>query len=185
MTVGRRIERLIELALVAVERCRARLLALRGASVGEKVRVGARVRVDRPWALRLGPRTVLEHDVWLKIVADDARLEIGDHVFIGRGVEFDVQASVRVGAHALIAPGAFITDHEHRVERARRIDEQGCAAVPVSIGSDAWVGAHAVVLAGVSIGDGAVIGAGAVVRHDVPAYTIAAGVPARPIGARQ
>jgi acetyltransferase-like isoleucine patch superfamily enzyme len=47
-----------------------------------------------------------------------------------------------------------------------------------------WLGAHAVVLAGVSIGNGAVIGAGAVVTRDVSEQTIVAGVPARVIGHR-
>lgn len=47
------------------------------------------------------------------------------------------------------------------------------------IGNDTWVGHGAIIIPGVSVGDGSVIGAGAVVTHDVPAYTVAAGVPAR------
>lgn len=57
-------------------------------------------------------------------------------------------------------------------------------AKPVTIGHDVWVGHGAVILPGVSIGNGAVIGANAVVSHDVPAYTIVAGVPARPLRRR-
>jgi virginiamycin A acetyltransferase len=49
----------------------------------------------------------------------------------------------------------------------------------VIIGNDVWVGVNTVILSGVRIGDGAIIGAGAVVTHDVPAYAIVAGVPAR------
>lgn len=49
---------------------------------------------------------------------------------------------------------------------------------PIRIGPDVWVGARATILSGVSIGAGAVIAAGAVVSRDVPAYAIAAGVPA-------
>ena len=57
-------------------------------------------------------------------------------------------------------------------------------AKPVTIGHDVWVGHGAVILPGVSVGNGAVIGANAVVSHDVPAYTIVAGVPARPLRRR-
>lgn len=184
MSLARRIERTVEIAGLVGDRLRARLLALRGADIGDRVRVGRRVRVDRPWSVRLGERAVIERDVWFKIVADDARLELGAHVFVGCGTEFDVLSQVRVGAHALIAPGVFITDHWHRFSRAARVDQQGCEAAAVSIGGDAWIGAHAVVLAGVTVGEGAVVGAGALVREDVPPFKIVAGVPARVIGER-
>lgn len=54
----------------------------------------------------------------------------------------------------------------------------------IVIGNDVWIGYEAVVLAGVTIGDGAVIGARAAVSKDIPPYTIAAGVPAKPIRKR-
>jgi len=54
----------------------------------------------------------------------------------------------------------------------------------IVIGNDVWIGYEAVILAGVTIGDGAVIGARAVVTKDVPPYTIAGGVPAKPIRRR-
>lgn len=57
-------------------------------------------------------------------------------------------------------------------------------AQPVRIGHDVWIGHGAILMAGVSIGTGAVIGAGAVVTHDVEPYTIAAGIPAKPIRRR-
>jgi acetyltransferase-like isoleucine patch superfamily enzyme len=50
---------------------------------------------------------------------------------------------------------------------------------PVRVGAGADVGVNAVILPGVIIGAGAMIGAGAVVTEDVPAFAVAAGVPAR------
>lgn len=54
----------------------------------------------------------------------------------------------------------------------------------IVLGSDVWIGYEAVILSGVTIGDGAIVGARSVVTKDVPAYTIVAGVPARPIRRR-
>lgn len=54
----------------------------------------------------------------------------------------------------------------------------------IIIGNDVWIGFEAVILAGVTIGDGAIIGTRAVVTKDVPPYTIAGGIPAKPIKKR-
>lgn len=166
-----------------VGRFRSMLLRLRGATVGSKTSVGA-IHVRRPRCLSVGARVEIEHDVFLKIVDDAARLELGDFVFVGAGCEIDVAASVRIGAHTLLAPGVFITDHQHNIRRELRIDQQGIETAPVVIGSDVWLGTKSVVLPGVTVGDGAVVGAGAVVTKDVEPYAIVAGVPARVIGRR-
>jgi acetyltransferase-like isoleucine patch superfamily enzyme len=130
-------------------------------------------------------RVEIEHDVFLKVVDDSATLLIGRNTFVGRGTEIDVHTSVRIGAHTLIAPNVFITDHAHNTVAGIRLDEQGTSSAPVEIGDDVWIGTGAVILQGVRLGDGAVIGAGAVVTRDVPANAIAVGVPARVIGERR
>ena len=52
------------------------------------------------------------------------------------------------------------------------------------VGNDVWIGQNATILPGVHIGDGSVVGCNSVVASDVPAYTIVAGNPARPIRKR-
>lgn len=52
---------------------------------------------------------------------------------------------------------------------------------PVKIGDNVWIGDRATILSGVTIGEGAIIAANAVLTHDVPAYTVVGGVPAKVI----
>jgi maltose O-acetyltransferase len=119
------------------------------------------------------------------VVASNGFLSVGEHTFIGRGVQVEVSLEVNIGAHVLIAPGVFVTDHNHGLRRGVCMDEQPCSAEAVRIGDDVWIGANAVILPGVTIGRGAVIGAGAVVTRDVQAATVVGGVPARLIHKRE
>ena len=167
-----------------IGRLRAWLARLRGVRNGGKCSIGSRLHLRNGRGIRLGRRVEIEHDVYLKLVAPQARLTVGDFTFIGAGCEIDVDTSVAIGAHTLLAPGVFITDHAHNVARARRLDEQGNHSAPVVIGDDVWLGTKCIVLPGITIGDGAVVGAGAVVTKDVEPYAIVAGVPAKPIGKR-
>ena len=163
---------------------RAKVWAFQGAKIGRRVIVEADCRIDRAWGARLGERSRLERGVWLKLVSDGAKVEIGNYCSIGAGTELDISDAIFIGNHTVVAPGCFITDHDHGVLFDRRVDEQLCVAAPVRIGSDVWIGAGVCILRGVTIGDGAVIGAGAVVRDDISPYDIVAGIPAKIIGKR-
>ena len=161
------------------------MLNIRGAEIGAKVSIGPRCVITRPQYISLAERVVLEQEVFLKVVADDAHLNIGPYTFLGKGVEIDCHTHIEIGEHTLLAPGSFITDHSHDIAASKRVDQQPCQSKPVIIGNDVWIGANAVVLPGVHIGEGAVVGAGAVVTHDVEAMTVVAGVPARIISTRE
>jgi len=160
-----------------------RLIGARG--IDGKCLIDHGVRIERAWRVQLGPRCVLQPDVWLNIGADQAQLTIGAYTFIGRGVEIEVSTRVSIGDGVLIAPGVFVTDHNHSTAPGAPMFEQPCIAAPVSIGNDVWIGANVVILPGVTIGDGAVIAAGAVVNTDVPARAIFGGVPAKLIKYRE
>ena len=112
-------------------------------------------------------------------------IRAGGNLHMHAGAFIDARGGLRLGAHVLIGPGAVIvTATHHWDDPSRPIALQGTRPGPVTVGSDVWIGANAVVTSGVTIADGAVIGAGAVVAEDVAPYTIVGGVPARPLGVR-
>ena len=71
-----------------------------------------------------------------------------------------------------------IVNRLRRLEPDRRGDN---IPAPIHVGENVWIGSHATILPGVTIGENAIVAAGAVVTKDVPADTVVAGVPARPI----
>ena len=110
----------------------------------------------------------------------------GGEVRIGRGTVFTydvvVQCSSRIdiGERCLFAQAVMIVDGNHRFrDLGRPVLEQGYDLRPITIGDDVSVMSKATVVAG--IGERAFVGANSVVTRPVPAYTVAAGVPAKVI----
>lgn len=51
----------------------------------------------------------------------------------------------------------------------------------ITVGDNCWIAGNVTICGGVTIGEGSVIGAGSVVTKDIPANSLAAGVPCRVI----
>lgn len=161
---------------------------LLGMGVGEGTLL-PKIHVTWPHQVSIGAHCTVEHGVYFKydgIWAPGPRLVIGDHVFIGAGCEFNFKLGITIGSHCLIASGCCFVDHDHQL--ARRDGPIGTQTdgpeAPVTLDTDVWIGANAVLLKGVTIGKGAIIAAGAVVNNSIPSYEIWGGVPARKIGER-
>ena len=87
-------------------------------------------------------------------------------------------APATIGDGTQIGPGVQLlaADHPRDAQTRRELLE---LASPISIGSNVWLGAAAIVLPGVSVGDDSIIGAGSVVTHDIPSGVLAVGNPCR------
>jgi acetyltransferase-like isoleucine patch superfamily enzyme len=105
-------------------------------------------------------------------------LALGDGSFVNAGTSICAQKSVQIGKNVAIGNYVLIMDTDFHAVEDHRLPPQ---AAPVVIEDDAWIGARATVLKGVTIGRGAVVAAGAVVTKSVPARSVVAGVPARVI----
>lgn len=107
---------------------------------------------------------------------------IGEHCIIWAG---NNSGRIVLGAKALLGPNVTLTASNYEiVVGAGPIMDQPKDERDIVIGPDVWLGANVVVLAGVTIGEGTVVGAGAVVTGDLPAWSIAGGIPARVLAPR-
>lgn len=121
----------------------------------------------------------LQADVY---VEPGATLTIGNNVGMC-STRLWIHESARIGNNVKIGGCVLITDTDaHPMDyMARRSSNEGTKSAPVVIEDDVWVGAHCIILKGVTIGARSIIGAGSVVTKSIPADCVAAGNPCRVI----
>jgi acetyltransferase-like isoleucine patch superfamily enzyme len=161
---------------------------------GAKLYRSARIRnaSGKDSEIRVGSHSMILGE--LLTFAHGGQIQIGAWCYVGEGTRIWSASRVTIGDRVLIAHNVNIFDSlTHPVNAAARHrqfqmivtsghpKEIDLGERPISIGSDAWIGANAIVLRGVMIGRGGIVGAGAVVTRNVPDYTIVAGNPAHPI----
>jgi acetyltransferase-like isoleucine patch superfamily enzyme len=128
-----------------------------GAKIGKGVVIYPGFEIRDPWNLEIHRGTILGHGCIL-----DCRAGI----FIGENVNFSSQVAVWTAQHDPQS-ATFAVEYSS-----------------VKIENRAWLSFRATVLPGVTIHEGAVLAAHAIATKDLPAFSIAGGIPARVIGAR-
>lgn len=103
-------------------------------------------------------------------------ITIGKNVFINHACSFLDLGGITIEDNVLIGPRVNLVTENHPSNPAER---RSLMTKPIVIRRNAWIGANATILPGVTIGENAIVAAGAVVSKDVPANTIVGGVPAK------
>src|SRR4051794_40165883 len=104
--------------------------------------------------------------------------KIGKGVFINFDCTFLDLGGITIDDNVMLAPKVNLLSEGHPVTAN---DRQTLTTGRIHIKRNAWIGASATILQGVTIGENAVVAAGAVVSKDVPANTVVGGVPAKVI----
>ena len=102
--------------------------------------------------------------------------KIGKNVFINFDCVFLDFGGITIEDGVFIAPKVSLLTEGHPLSPENR---HSLTVAPIHIKRNAWIGANATLMPGVTIGENAVVAAGAVVTKDVAANTIAGGVPAK------
>lgn len=121
-------------------------------------------------------------------------ITIGDNVYIGQGTSIQAKEKIVVSSNVIIANDVILLDNNnHPVSPEMRLKMSACEdfindelwswkyaeSAPVVIEENVWIGRDARIMKGVTVGKGSVVALGAVVTHNVPAYCVVAGNPAR------
>jgi acetyltransferase-like isoleucine patch superfamily enzyme len=105
----------------------------------------------------------------------NARLQIGDRVFVNQGASVLAACSIEIGDDCLIGDYVAVLDSNwHSLD-----SDNPTRSAPVVIGNNVWLCRGVTVLPGSKIGDHTVVAAGSVVKGDLPARVLAAGNPAQ------
>jgi acetyltransferase-like isoleucine patch superfamily enzyme len=100
-------------------------------------------------------------------------LDLAERVFINQNCTFLDYAGIRIAERVMIGPRVTFITMSHPVDPEQR--REWLSGGPIDVAENAWIGAGATILPGVSIGRDAVVAAGAVVADDVPPASLVTG----------
>ncbi|MGE0058688.1 MAG: acetyltransferase [Dehalococcoidia bacterium] len=163
--------------------------------------VGAKKLGEEPWVHETSRISKSTLGPWTAIGPNTSISEstVGDYTYTAGDnsiIYSEVGKFCSIASHVRLNPGNHpmwrVTQHHMTYRRASygfdEADDQEFfewrRSHKVTVGHDVWLGHGVIVMPGVTIGTGAVVGSGAVVTHDIPPYTVAVGVPARPMWPR-
>lgn len=145
--------------------------------VGKHITIGNNVKINSGYKFNpIGgqERTML-------VIKDNGKIKIGNNVGISNSTivshdEIIIEDNVMIGGSCKI----YDTDF-HSIQFNKRIDkcDNDIKTSPIIIKKNCFIGAHSIILKGVTIGEGSVIGAGSVITKDVPSNEVWAGNPAK------
>jgi galactoside O-acetyltransferase len=116
------------------------------------------------------------------LTSSEGTLSIGNNSGLNSNVTLGADlGSINIGENVIIGMNTVMRATNHRFDQSPEVPirEQGHDSGKIIIHDDVWIGANVTVVSNVTIGSHCVIGAGSVVTKDIPAGSIAVGVPAR------
>jgi acetyltransferase-like isoleucine patch superfamily enzyme len=114
-------------------------------------------------------------------------IEIGKFASVGSNSALVSWSGVRIGEHALIAGGCYLSAGRFDFDDLDRpiAEQESYTTGPIVLEENVWIATRVTVLDGVRIGTGSIISAGSVVTADIPPGSVAHGNPAKVVFTRR
>lgn len=156
-----------------------------GEKLSNSLSIGKNVRFKNKKLLTVGNHTSIGNgaEFFPLEQGHPSVIDIGNGVVIGDYNRFASMNSIVIEDNVLFAAYVHITDHSHEYRNPDiPVVKQGVFTKGgVRICKGSWIGLRVSILSGVTIGEHSVVAAGSVVTKDVPAFSVAAGIPAKVI----
>lgn len=190
------------------EQARIEYYASKLKHLGKNVKIGKNVKFVNPEYISIGDDVIIMDDVTViargcggveignncyiceRVYLDtetpvEGYIKIGKRVYIGTGTTLFGHKGLEIGDNCLFAQNITLTPYSHIFDDPNDIIwNQGGHSKKVTIGKDCYVGMGVCIMYSGDIGEGSVIGSGALVVKPIPPYSVAVGVPAKPIKKR-
>jgi acetyltransferase-like isoleucine patch superfamily enzyme len=156
--------------------------------MGEGVLLDVGVIIQNPQVVSIDSYTWIDKYVLIEGVQE---VTIGKHVHVAPYSLIQGGGTVKIGDYVGISGFCRLYSASESYYNGKRmsgptvpIEQRNVIRKPIVIGKDAFLGSNVTILPGVTVGEGAVIGANSLVTKDIPPWTIAVGIPAKPIKKR-
>jgi acetyltransferase-like isoleucine patch superfamily enzyme len=172
--------------------------------IGSNVTFGRNITIRHPHKIRIGDNCIIDENCVLDAKGEDSRgIELGDncvlsrnnilsckggYIKLGSGTNIaqnslvHSEKAVELGKNTLVASYVYFVgggNHDFSRTDVPIIQQPSLSRGGIFIDDNCWFGAGVIVLDGSRIGKDCVVAAGAVVNSDLPAFSIAVGMPAR------
>lgn len=138
--------------------------------------------------ISIGDNVVVLHRSWLAVErqawgATEPVVTIGDLTAIRPNVTITAAERIAIGPNVVISAFTTLVDSDHTWDSGHpSVLYNPVITSPISVGEGTWIGERVAVLRGSQIGAFCVIASNSVVRGEIPAYSVAAGSPAKVVG---
>jgi acetyltransferase-like isoleucine patch superfamily enzyme len=158
-------------------------------SFGDNVTIDDNTLIDARGAREKG--VILEDGVIINrnsiVQSKEGDIEIGKSVSIGTNCTIVSWSGIRIGEHALIAGGCYLSAGRFDFDDLDKpiAEQDSYSTGPIIVGENVWIATRVTVLDGVHIGKGCIVSAGSVVTGNIPPGAVAHGIPAKVVFTRR
>jgi maltose O-acetyltransferase len=119
------------------------------------------------------------------VIKYPSEISVGNNICFNQNSYIVGKGGLAIGDNVMTGAGVKMVTTSHSMDIENDMMYQAIVAKPITIENNVWIGFDVVIMSGITIGTGSVIGASSVVTKNIPAYSVAVGIPSKIIKKRK